>query len=174
MSCFDTTRWSTTISDVRERNKMLVWTNKPQTLVVNNEEIPLDCLKDRVKLFLTNPNDDEHLPEKVEKEWEDGTRYHIPKGVIYICTDCCKRKGHFYRQVLTQIHEAFDELKDEYAYSYYQKSYSSLEGKQKEFVDFLIPEELDLILDDRFLQCVAEEIPPPPVDSPFSYPYDTF
>ena len=55
---------------VNRRNIILVRINSQDQLLAADEPMDVSQLKDKIKLFLTNPGDDPTLPEKVETQIE--------------------------------------------------------------------------------------------------------
>ena len=71
---------------VNRRNIVIVRINSADKLFAGNEAMDIAYLKDKMKEFLANPNNDPNLPEKEEKEIE-GKTYMVSKGVISLQND---------------------------------------------------------------------------------------
>jgi biopolymer transport protein ExbD len=56
---------------VNRRNIIVVKINSADRLLAGSEPMDVSQLKDKIKEFLTNPNNDPNLPEKEEIEIED-------------------------------------------------------------------------------------------------------
>ena len=79
---------------VKERNLFLVLISGSGNIMAGvpgkQEQIVLGQLKDMAKEFITNPMDDENLPEKVDREIDmaDGSKwtYPVSEGVVSLQT----------------------------------------------------------------------------------------
>src|SRR5574344_391250 len=67
--------------DVNQRNVLKVLVNFNDALLVNDEFLQIDFLKDKAKEFLENPYDDPKLPEKKLEAIENLGEYRVSKGV---------------------------------------------------------------------------------------------
>ena len=54
--------------DIKRRNLLVVLINSSNQILCGDEFIDIKQLKDKVKEFVLNPGNDEHMPEKVEIE----------------------------------------------------------------------------------------------------------
>ena len=66
---------------VNRRNIIQVKINSNDRLFAGNELMDVSQLKDKIKEFLTNPNDDPNLPEREMKQIEGFGEYPVSKGV---------------------------------------------------------------------------------------------
>ncbi len=116
---------------VNRRNIIVVKINSADRLFAGNEVMEVSLLKDKVKEFLTNPNNDPNLPEKAPKEIEGYGVYQVSKGVISLQND----RGTSYQAyiaVQNELVKAINELRDDFCINTYGKKYSLLdEDKQK-------------------------------------------
>ena len=98
---------------VNRRNIIIVRINSADKLFAGSEAMDITYLKDKIKEFLTNPNNDPNLPEKEEKEIE-GKTYKVSKGVISLQND----RGTSYQAyiaVQNELVKAVNELRDEFS-----------------------------------------------------------
>ena len=76
---------------VNRRNIIIVRINSADRLFAGlfagNEPMDVSFLKDKVKEFLLNPNNDPNLPERSPKEIEGFGSYPVSKGVISLQND---------------------------------------------------------------------------------------
>lgn len=115
---------------VKERNVFTVLVNSNDQLLVNGELGDINLLKDRVKEFIANKNDDEHMPEKIEKEIELIGKYKVSKGVVSLQND---RLTSFekYMQIQDVLTQAFNELRSELCQQKFNTSYFALQELAK-------------------------------------------
>ena len=107
---------------VKERNLFLVLISGSGNIMAGvpgkQEQIVLGQLKDMAKEFITNPMDDENLPEKVDREIDmaDGSKwtYPVSEGVVSLQTT--RDTGYqAYIMVQNELTRAFNEVRDDVA-----------------------------------------------------------
>ncbi len=77
-------------------------------------------LKDKIKEFITNPNNDPNLPEREMKNIEGYGEYPVSKGVISLQND----RGTSYRAyiaVQNELVKAINEVRDDFCKQNYGK-----------------------------------------------------
>ena len=72
---------------INRRNIIVVKINSADRLFAGNEILDISQLKDKIKEFLSNPNDNPNLPEKEVKDIEGFGKYPVSKGVISLQND---------------------------------------------------------------------------------------
>ncbi|MBQ7194053.1 MAG: biopolymer transporter ExbD [Bacteroidales bacterium] len=126
---------------VNRRNIIMVRINSQDRLFAGNELMETSQLKDKIKEFLTNPLDDPNLPEKEVKDIEGYGKYPVSKGVIALQND----RGTSYRayiEVQNELVRAINELRDEFSYRNYHKSFENITKDQQEIVKKAIPQNI--------------------------------
>ena len=120
---------------IRERNILVVKVNKDNMLLVEGEIIQIDQLKDITKEFILNPNDDEDLPEKIEKNIPYFGLVRVAKqAVISLQNDYGTTYG-VYIAVQNELLTARDEVRDELAMQTWGMVYDDLNEDQMAAVD---------------------------------------
>jgi len=120
---------------IRERNILVVKVNKDNMLLVEGEIIQIDQLKDITKEFILNPNDDEDLPEKIEKNIPYFGLVRVAKqAVISLQNDYGTTYG-VYIAVQNELLAARDEVRDELAMQTWGMVYDDLNEDQMAAVD---------------------------------------
>ena len=75
---------------VKDRNVLLVFVSPGGNIMVGDEEMQIQGVKDKTKEFILNPMEAENLPEKKETELElpDGSKwvYPVSEGVVSLQT----------------------------------------------------------------------------------------
>lgn len=127
---------------IKERNIFIVLINKNDQLLVQGELMEIRNLKDEAKEFILNENNNEKLPEKEEKYIEElGETMMVPKGVISLQNDRGTSYGK-YIQVQNELVAAYNEIRDDFAYSQFGKEYEELSDEQKEAVKKMYPQRI--------------------------------
>jgi len=129
---------------VKERNLFLVLISGSGNIMAGvlgkQEQIQLSQLKD--KEFITNPMDDENLPEKVDREIDmaDGSKwtYPVSEGVVSLQTT--RDTGYqAYIMVQNELTRAFNEVRDDVAQRKFGAKFSELNEDQRNAVSKAVP-----------------------------------
>ncbi len=126
---------------VNRRNIIVVKINSADRLLAGNEPMAVSQLKDKIKEFLTNPNNDPNLPEKEEKDIEGFGKFMVSKGVISLQND----RGTSYQAymaVQNELVKAVNELRDEFAMANYSKPYIKCNEDEQKVVREAIPQNI--------------------------------
>jgi len=126
---------------VNRRNIIVVKINAQDRLLAGTEPMDVSQLKDKIKIFLTNPTDDPNLPEKVPTEIEGlGTRM-VSKGVISLQND----RGTSYQAyiaVQNELVKAVNELRDEASMAEFGKKFLALTEDQQRIIKDVVPQQI--------------------------------
>ena len=116
---------------VKERNILNVMINKYDKLMVNGKPCDISELKDKTKAFITpSPTEDEKAPEIEWKEIDMIGSFKTNKGVVSLKND----RGTSYQMyiaVQNELAKAFNELREEVAWRYFQQHYADMTDKDK-------------------------------------------
>lgn len=126
---------------VNRRNIIVVKINSQDQLMADNELMDVSQLKDKIKIFLTNPSDDPTLPEKAATEIEGFGTYMVSKGVISLQND----RGTSYQAyiaVQNELVKAVNELRDEFSLANFGKKYGNLDEEKQEIVRKAVPQNI--------------------------------
>ena len=126
---------------VNRRNIIIVKINSADRLLAGNEPMDVSQLKDKIKEFLSNPLDDPNLPEKKMTDIEGYGQYPVSQGVISLQND----RGtsyHAYIEVQNELVKAVNELRDDFSYRAYGKSFNRLTEDQQDIVKKAIPQNI--------------------------------
>ncbi len=126
---------------VNKRNLITVKVNAQDRLMAGNEPMDVSQLKEKIKIFLTNPADDPTLPERVVTDIEGYGKYPVSKGVISLQND----RGTSYRAyiaVQNELVKAVNELRDEFSKANYGKVFANLTEEQQDVVKKCIPQNI--------------------------------
>ena len=126
---------------VNRRNIIIVKINSADRILAGSEPIDVSQLKDKIKIFLTNPTDDPNLPVMESTEIAGlGTR-KVSKGVISLQND----RGTSYQAyiaVQNELVKAVNELRDDFSTKEFGKKYSLLDEDQQKIVRDCIPQNI--------------------------------
>ena len=126
---------------VNRRNIIVVKINSADRLLAGTEPMDVAFLKDKIKEFLTNPNNDPNLPEKEEIDIEGFGKYPVSKGVISLQND----RGTSYQAyiaVQNELVKAVNELRDEFSMANFGQIYMKLDEDQQTIVRKAIPQNI--------------------------------
>jgi len=100
-------------------------------------------LKDKVKEFVTNPNNNPNLPELIEQDFGEpiGTVLTTADHVISLQNDATT-SYKAYIAVQNELVKAYNELREEAALKYYNKHYADLLPDQQEKINKLYPQRI--------------------------------
>jgi len=124
--------------DVNKRNIMQVHVNQSDRLLVNYAPMEVLLLKDEVKAFISNPNNDANKPEKELKNIENLGEMQVSKGVVSLQTDR-STSYKMYMTVQNEIMKAYAELRNEFALSKFSAPYAELQEIQQKVVRDVYP-----------------------------------
>ena len=126
---------------VNRRNIIVVKINSADRLLAGSEPMDVSQLKDKIKEFLTNPNNDPSLPEKEEIDIENFGPYMVSKGVISLQND----RGTSYQAymaVQNELVKAVNELRDDFAMANFAKLYSKCNEDEQAVVRKAVPQNI--------------------------------
>ncbi|MCT4636669.1 MAG: biopolymer transporter ExbD [Bacteroidales bacterium] len=123
---------------IHERNILEVLVNRNDNLSLEGRRADLSELKDKVKEFFLNPNNDPDLPERRDAEIEYYGSTTVSKGVISLMNDRGTSYG-MYIKVQNEIARAVNELRNEEAIRKFGKPYESLDEDKKKAIKKYLP-----------------------------------
>ena len=126
---------------INRRNIIVVKINSADRILAGTEPIHVSQLKDKIKEFLVNPNDDPNLPEKEEIEIDGFGTHPVSKGVISLQND----RGTSYHQyiaVQNELVKAINELRDDFSRAHFGKVYSKCDEKQQTIIRKAVPQNI--------------------------------
>ncbi|MGM9753749.1 MAG: ExbD/TolR family protein [Candidatus Cryptobacteroides sp.] len=124
---------------VNRRNIIIVRITSSDRIMVGSEPTDITQIKDKVKEFLSNPNNDPNMPDKELKHIEGYKDVMVSKGVMSLQND----RGTTYKTyiaVQNELVKAVNELRDEYAIANFGKPYLRLSEEQQGWVKKAVPQ----------------------------------
>lgn len=129
-----------TKTEIKKRNMLVVLVNSKDQLMVRDEAIDVSDLKEKVKLFVSNPNNDENYAEKLpvmidyfQKEML------VPKNHVVSLQNDRGTSFDAYMDVQNEIVAAYNEMREECAIRYLKKGFGELSEEEKEAVRKILP-----------------------------------
>ena len=128
---------------VKERNILNIRINKDNYLMIGDDYVALEDVKPRAKEFIQNPENNPNLPELIEHDCKLlGKRMVTKNHVISVQTDRGTSYGVYF-QVQDQLVAAYNELRDELAFSWKGvKHYDQLSPEEKESIREVYPQKI--------------------------------
>jgi len=126
---------------VNRRNIMVVKVNSADRIMAGNEPIDVSQLKEKTKIFLSNPTNDETLPAKETINIEGLGNREVSKGVVSLQND----RGTSYQAyiaVQNELVKAVNELRDEAAMREFGRTFIALDEDKQEAIKKLIPQNI--------------------------------
>jgi biopolymer transport protein ExbD len=128
--------------DIKKRNILVVLINSTNQILCGTDYIQLAQLKDKVKEFVDNPTNNEHMPEKIEVDVPYfGNRLVTKNHVISLQND----RGTSYQSyidVQNEIAAAYNELRDDISMQKFGKNFVSLDEEQQKAVQLIYPQKI--------------------------------
>lgn len=126
---------------VNRRNIVVVRINAQDRILAGGTPMDITQVKDQIKEFITNPTNNESLPEKEMKDIEGFGQYAVSKGVVSLQNDRGTSYSAYLR-VQNEIVKAFNEIRDEFAMANYGSKYADLDEDKQKIVRDAIPQSI--------------------------------
>ena len=126
---------------VNRRNIIVVKINSADRLLAGTEPMHVSQLKDKIKEFLDNPQNNPNLPEKEEIVIDGFGKAMVSKGVISLQND----RGTSYEAyiaVQNELVKAVNELRDSWSMANFGKPYMSLDEDKQKIVREAVPQNI--------------------------------
>ena len=126
---------------VNRRNIIIVKINSADRILAGSEPIDVSQLKDKIKIFLTNPTDDPNLPVMEPTEIAGLGSRKVSKGVISLQND----RGTSYQAyiaVQNELVKAVNELRDEASMREFGKKFLALDEDGQKTIKDLVPQQI--------------------------------
>jgi biopolymer transport protein ExbD len=117
--------------DVKKRNLLVVLINSTNQIACGGEYIEVKQLKEKVKEFIDNPNNNEHMPEKVEEDIPLFGKMMITKNHIISLQNDRGTTYQAYIDVQNELAAAYNELRNEASVKKFGKRFADLDEEQQ-------------------------------------------
>lgn len=128
---------------VKERNVFVVLVDRNDRLMVEGELTRVEDLREKTKLFMTNPLNDETLPEKMVQDVPFFGPVDVlrPSVVISLRNDEGTTYGTYIR-VQNELIAAINELRADMALQKFNKPYDKLNAEQQDAIKIIFPQKI--------------------------------
>ena len=98
-------------------------------------------IKDKVKEFVKNPYQEEHLSDTKETEIDMIGTFAVSEGVVSLQNDRGTNYGT-YIEVQNELTRAFNEIREEVSNRYFNKPFAELTDDQRKAVSTAVPQKI--------------------------------
>lgn len=129
-------------TDIKKRNLFIVKVNSLNQLLVQGQEMNIRDLKEKVKEFIENANNDPNLPEKIMVNIPLVGNIAITKDHVISIQNDVDTQYQAYIDVQNEIVAAYNELRNEFSMSHFGKKFDELSEAQQKAVQDVYPQKI--------------------------------
>ncbi len=128
--------------DIKKRNILVVLINSNNQILCNNEFIDIKQLREKVRTFIENPYNDEHMPEKTEVDVPYFGKQMVTKNHVISLQNDRGTEYQAYIDVQNELARAYNELRDDVSRKKFGKAFADLEEEQQKAVQMIYPQKI--------------------------------
>ena len=128
--------------DIKKRNILVVLINSNNQILCNNEFIDIKQLREKVRNFIENPYNDEHMPEKTEVDVPFFGKQMVTKNHVISLQNDRGTEYQAYIDVQNELAAAYNELRDEVSRKKFGKAFADLDEEQQKAVQMIYPQKI--------------------------------
>ena len=128
--------------DIKKRNILVVLINSNNQILCNNEFIDIKQLREKVRNFIENPYNDEHMPEKTEVDVPFFGKQMVTKNHVISLQNDRGTEYQAYIDVQNELAAAYNELRDEVSRKKFGKAFADLDEDQQKAVQMIYPHKI--------------------------------
>ena len=128
--------------DIKKRNILVVLINCNNQILCNNEFIDIKQLREKVRNFIENPYNDEHMPEKTEVDVPFFGKQMVTKNHVISLQNDRGTEYQAYIDVQNELAAAYNELRDEVSRKKFGKAFADLDEDQQKAVQMIYPQKI--------------------------------
>ncbi len=128
--------------DIKKRNLLVVLINSNNQILCGDQFIDIKQLKDRVKEFVDNPANNEHMPERVEVDVPFFGKRMVTKNHVISLQNDRGTEYQAYIDVQNEIAAAYNELRDGISKEKFGKAFADLDEEQQKAVQMIYPQKI--------------------------------
>ena len=128
--------------DIKKRNLLVVLINSNNQILCNNEFIDIKQLREKVRTFIENPYNDEHMPEKTEVDVPFFGKQMVTKNHVISLQNDRGTEYQAYIDVQNELAGAYNELRDEVSKKKFGKAFADLDEDQQKAVQMIYPQKI--------------------------------
>jgi len=128
--------------EINQRNVLLVFVSASNDIMVGGERMEVSQIKDKVKEFVVNPNENPNLSDFEMTEIDNLGNYPVSLGVVSLQNDRGTNYG-VYIQVQNELTRAFQEIRDEVSMRYYGRPFGpDLSDENRKAITLAVPQKI--------------------------------
>ena len=127
---------------IKKRNILVVLINSNNQILCNNEFIDIKQLREKVRNFIENPYNDEHMPEKTEVDVPFFGKQMVTKNHVISLQNDRGTEYQAYIDVQNELAAAYNELRDEVSRKKFGKAFADLDEDQQKAVQMIYPQKI--------------------------------
>ena len=128
--------------DIKKRNILVVLINSNNQILCNNEFIDIKQLREKVRNFIENPYNDEHMPEKTEVDVPFFGKQMVTNNHVISLQNDRGTEYQAYIDVQNELAAAYNELRDEVSRKKFGKAFADLDEDQQKAVQMIYPQKI--------------------------------
>ena len=128
--------------DIKKRNILVVLINSNNQILCNNEFIDIKQLREKVRNFIENPYNDEHMPEKTEVDVPFFGKQMVTKNHVISLQNDRGTEYQAYIDVQNELAAAYNELREEVSRKKFGKAFADLDEDQQKAVQMIYPQKI--------------------------------
>ena len=128
--------------DIKKRNILVVLINSNNQILCNNEFIDIKQLREKVRNFIENPYNDEHMPEKTDGDVPFFGKQMVTKNHVISLQNDRGTEYQAYIDVQNELAAAYNELRDEVSRKKFGKAFADLDEDQQKAVQMIYPQKI--------------------------------
>ena len=128
--------------EIKKRNILVVLINSNNQILCNNEFIDIKQLREKVRNFIENPYNDEHMPEKTEVDVPFFGKQMVTKNHVISLQNDRGTEYQAYIDVQNELAAAYNELRDEVSRKKFGKAFADLDEDQQKAVQMIYPQKI--------------------------------
>jgi biopolymer transport protein ExbD len=128
--------------DVKKRNLLVVLISSTNNILCGGEYIDIKQLRTRVKEFIDNPLNNEHMPEKVEMEVPYFGAMMVTKNHVISLQNDRGTSYQAYIDVQNELAAAYNDLRNDLSMKKFGKLFADLQEDQQKSVIDIYPQKI--------------------------------
>ncbi|MDR1981585.1 MAG: biopolymer transporter ExbD [Tannerellaceae bacterium] len=124
-------------TEVKKRNILVVLINSSNQILCGDDYVQLAQVKDRVKDFIKNPTNNEHMPEQISVDVPYFGNMMVSKNHVISLQNDRGTNYQAYIDVQNEIAAAYNELRDDVSLQKFGKKYIDLDEEQQKAVQMI-------------------------------------
>ncbi|MDR1092336.1 MAG: biopolymer transporter ExbD [Prevotella sp.] len=128
--------------NIKKRNILVVLINSTNQILCGDTYIQLNQLKDRVKEFIENPTNNEHMPELIEVDVPYFGARKVSKNHVISLQNNRDTSYQAYIDVQNEIAAAYNELRDDISLQKFGRKFADLDEEQQKAVQIIYPQKI--------------------------------